>query len=470
MNRGNSSFFDARILLYILIILFVVGCRREKPQTIVLTPMATATTTIDDVAVDPTIAAVLAQVTTTPVQETVTPVPTQSSETTCSFPENWVVYPVQPNDTLFAIANVLGISVADIKSNNCKLDDALVIGEILYLPQLPPVTQFSTINTETILPGNTNEDATESIKSNLPEGIPIELIAFVGGGGGDEGTKINILDFHKSIDCSRNGVTSGQILVGEWYSLRTLPTLEISVCDPFSELYPESSNLSLSLTFPTGKKINLFPTRLELDGSNDYARFEYELPLDRPYGTYTLSAGDGMPPGIVQELPFQIQKGYPMGTGFLNGDRKGRRYFYNFEPNELVHALYYQGDDEYILKLNFQYSKIYEASPNGFVILDPSPYAVIGEKSGFAGVEFASLQVTNNSSEQICNVFYKLSDTTDWGDLFSVLPKTIDPGEAGVHPAIMFGEYNLEAKNCEGIVIYSERNVKVYGIAEWVVP
>jgi uncharacterized repeat protein (TIGR01451 family) len=56
----------------------------------------------------------------------------------CGAPDNWVLYAVQANDTLFSLAAETGTSVEGIRWANCLEDDTLTVGQLLYLPSLPP--------------------------------------------------------------------------------------------------------------------------------------------------------------------------------------------------------------------------------------------------------------------------------------------------------------------------------------------
>ncbi len=56
----------------------------------------------------------------------------------CGAPDNWVLYAVQANDTLFSLAAETGTSVEGIRWANCLGDDTLTAGQPLYLPSLPP--------------------------------------------------------------------------------------------------------------------------------------------------------------------------------------------------------------------------------------------------------------------------------------------------------------------------------------------
>jgi hypothetical protein len=53
-------------------------------------------------------------------------------------PEDWVIYVVQPGDSLFAIAQAVGSTVPELLRANCIPDaDSLTSGTELYVPVLP---------------------------------------------------------------------------------------------------------------------------------------------------------------------------------------------------------------------------------------------------------------------------------------------------------------------------------------------
>lgn len=56
----------------------------------------------------------------------------------CSPPSHWVVYIVQPGDTLFSIAQRVNLSASQLRSANCLTSDKLHTGQKLYVPYLPP--------------------------------------------------------------------------------------------------------------------------------------------------------------------------------------------------------------------------------------------------------------------------------------------------------------------------------------------
>lgn len=65
--------------------------------------------------------------------------PLSSTDTpaACGAPSNWVVYIVQPGDTLFSIALSVGSSVDQLRSANCLTSDTIHTGQYLYVPRQP---------------------------------------------------------------------------------------------------------------------------------------------------------------------------------------------------------------------------------------------------------------------------------------------------------------------------------------------
>ena len=56
----------------------------------------------------------------------------------CGAPSNWVVYTVQPGDTLYSIAQRVNRSVAQLISANCLSSNKIHTGQKLYVPYYPP--------------------------------------------------------------------------------------------------------------------------------------------------------------------------------------------------------------------------------------------------------------------------------------------------------------------------------------------
>lgn len=75
---------------------------------------------------------------------TATPTPTSNA---CSVepPDGWVQYAVQTGDTLFNLSNRTSTSIDAIMSTNCLQDTVIHIGQILWLPFIPPTITPATV-------------------------------------------------------------------------------------------------------------------------------------------------------------------------------------------------------------------------------------------------------------------------------------------------------------------------------------
>jgi LysM repeat protein len=107
----------------------------------------------------------------------VPPVPTQTtlsipSRTTvaCGRPRNWIVYIVQPGDTLYRLSLTYGVSVGELQRANCMGNSLLLqVGKPLYVPPRVVYTPYPTIPViiPTALPTNT--------PTSLPSDTPVGL-------------------------------------------------------------------------------------------------------------------------------------------------------------------------------------------------------------------------------------------------------------------------------------------------------
>jgi LysM repeat protein len=75
--------------------------------------------------------------------------PPPASETlpACGAPPGWVIYIVQPGDTLYGISLLFGVSIAELQNANCLASVYVYSGQRLYVPNVPtstsPATQTS---------------------------------------------------------------------------------------------------------------------------------------------------------------------------------------------------------------------------------------------------------------------------------------------------------------------------------------
>jgi LysM repeat protein len=80
-----------------------------------------------------------------PVQPSATPL-------RCGPPSNWVIYIVQPGDTLFNIAQRVNSTVYKLKQANCLTSDHIRSGQELFVPYQPAPIASPTIPTATTQP------------------------------------------------------------------------------------------------------------------------------------------------------------------------------------------------------------------------------------------------------------------------------------------------------------------------------
>lgn len=89
------------------------------------------------------------------VQSSATPTPSLLPSLTplrCGPPRTWVRYIVQPNDTLFKLSILFGVSVTDLQVANCLTDTLIRVGEVLYVPNVPTRTLSPTPTTPSRTP------------------------------------------------------------------------------------------------------------------------------------------------------------------------------------------------------------------------------------------------------------------------------------------------------------------------------
>jgi LysM repeat protein len=101
----------------------------------------------------------------------VPPVPTQTP-VPCGHPANWIIYIVQPGDTLYRLSLSYGISVADLQQANCLGNSSLVhTGQILFIPPwaATPIPTYPIPATPTDLP----TEAPTEIPTMAPTETPI---------------------------------------------------------------------------------------------------------------------------------------------------------------------------------------------------------------------------------------------------------------------------------------------------------
>ena len=102
-------------------------------------------------------------------------VPTQTTEP-CGPPHSWIVYYVQPGDTLYRLSAAYGITVAELQRANCMNSSTLLnTGKALYVPPWAPTAPSPTIP-GVVLPTGTFTDTPESsTPSDTPELVPTDI-------------------------------------------------------------------------------------------------------------------------------------------------------------------------------------------------------------------------------------------------------------------------------------------------------
>lgn len=100
-------------------------------------------------------------------------------------PPGWVLYTIQPGNTLFSLAGRTAAGVAQVKQVNCLVGDGLQAGQQLWLPQLPP---FVTPPTPTFTPTPSPTPSPSPTPTDTPEVLlpptlltPLSDAAFVCG-------------------------------------------------------------------------------------------------------------------------------------------------------------------------------------------------------------------------------------------------------------------------------------------------
>jgi LysM repeat protein len=92
-----------------------------------------------------------------PVPPTTTPTLIPSATAVpCGPPFGWVRYAVQPDDTLFKLSLLLGVSVPQLQNANCLNSSIIRVGELLWVPFIPrpapTLTPIPPTLTWTVLP------------------------------------------------------------------------------------------------------------------------------------------------------------------------------------------------------------------------------------------------------------------------------------------------------------------------------
>ena len=80
------------------------------------------------------------------------PLEPTATAVSCGPPSGWVIYIVQPGDTLFNISQRVNSSVSQLKYANCLTSDNIRIGQKLYVPYQPVPIASPTVPSATLLP------------------------------------------------------------------------------------------------------------------------------------------------------------------------------------------------------------------------------------------------------------------------------------------------------------------------------
>lgn len=118
------------------------------------------------------------QATVTATKNGLTPSVPTAAPTVCAFPLNWLIYIVQPGDTLTALAYATGTSVQQLLVANCQRDDRIYAGQQLFVPRLPaPAVTLVPPDTPTFTPTATPPQATEP-PTPVDTPIPVPTATF----------------------------------------------------------------------------------------------------------------------------------------------------------------------------------------------------------------------------------------------------------------------------------------------------
>ena len=101
--------------------------------------------------------------------EVIYPTPTPTPYL-CGPPMNWVIYYVQPGDTLYALAGRFSVSIEALRRANCLRTNAIYLGQALYVPPLPPTPLPSA--TPTLAPSSTPTQPTAPTATMAPSATP----------------------------------------------------------------------------------------------------------------------------------------------------------------------------------------------------------------------------------------------------------------------------------------------------------
>jgi hypothetical protein len=193
------------------------------------------------------------------------PSPTQTelpppTVTQCAPQRDWPVYTIRPGDTLFALAQAVDASVADLVRANCLPDTRIFSGRSLFVPRLPEFpptgtptpTLTITPTATTVTPGPQYPDLTISIATGSLErlaaegsttyfGLPFAMTA--SNWGQEAAGPFNVTIYARGVEPSGEGL------------LQEEPSIEpliLSVDDPLEAGASRSLSARLEFQAPSG--------------------------------------------------------------------------------------------------------------------------------------------------------------------------------------------------------------------------
>ena len=87
----------------------------------------------------------------------------------CGAPNGWIAYSVQPGDTLYRLGVTYGTSVAELQRANCLGSSTLLhTGQTLYIPDTPPLPASPTAAVLQIMPTDTPLAAPTQDLTSMP--------------------------------------------------------------------------------------------------------------------------------------------------------------------------------------------------------------------------------------------------------------------------------------------------------------
>lgn len=99
-----------------------------------------------------------------------------ATDADCGPPGDWVLHTVTSGETLTSLASAFQVSVDDLKQANCRgISDAIVVGEALFVPNVPTITPTPT---KTPIPTSTPKPTAAS--TAVPTNSPMVMTSPIG--------------------------------------------------------------------------------------------------------------------------------------------------------------------------------------------------------------------------------------------------------------------------------------------------